>query len=298
MALVLSVLTSAAVPAQAPVRTPTPVPRLSGGFGRPQTTAPPSHAADPDGSGLTIEGPLAFDTTGYDWGAYGADLVQRIKSRWDVPQLARLGWKGSLAVRFQILANGTVADAKIIRSSGVPPFDNAAVQAVLKSSPLAPLPAELHHEREGVMVTFSYNLRPESVPGGARGRISSSISIPARMTPSASRPTPALSLPPPRIAELPATFDQPEFHYPVYVQRMVAIISVNWFKPAQSVQTSPVVHFQIERDGTITSPRIVTSSGLPFVDRAALRAVLASSPLPALPSDYVGRHLGIQVVFE
>ena len=92
--------------------------------------------------------------------------------------------------------------------------------------------------------------------------------------------------------------DQADFKYPVYIERMVQIISLNWFKPAQAVQTNPIVHFQIERDGTITDPRIVTSSGLPFVDRAALRAVLASSPLPPLPAEYGGPHLGIQVVFE
>ena len=92
--------------------------------------------------------------------------------------------------------------------------------------------------------------------------------------------------------------DQADFKYPVYIERLVQLISMNWFKPAQTVQTSPVVHFQIERDGTITDPRIVTSSGLPFVDRAALRAVYASSPLPPLPAEYGGPHLGIQVVFE
>lgn len=92
--------------------------------------------------------------------------------------------------------------------------------------------------------------------------------------------------------------DQADFKYPVYIERMVQIISMNWFKPAQSVQTSPVVHFEIQRDGTITDPRIVTPSGLPFVDRAALRAVIASSPLPPLPAEYGGPHLGIQVVFE
>ena len=75
--------------------------------------------------------------------------------------------------------------------------------------------------------------------------------------------------------------DQADFKYPVYIERMVLIISMNWFKPAQSVQTSPVVHFQIERDGTIAEPRIVTSSGLPFVDRAALRAVHRVVPAAA-----------------
>jgi protein TonB len=92
--------------------------------------------------------------------------------------------------------------------------------------------------------------------------------------------------------------DQADFKYPIYIDRMVAIMSMNWFKPAQVVQTNPVVHFQIQRDGTITDVALVTSSGLPFVDRAAMRAVYASSPLPPLPADYGGPHLGIQVVFE
>jgi protein TonB len=92
--------------------------------------------------------------------------------------------------------------------------------------------------------------------------------------------------------------DQADFKYPVYIERLVQIISMNWFKPAQTVQANPVVHFQIQRDGTITDPRVVTSSGLAFVDRAALRAVIASSPLPPLPAEYGGPHLGIQVVFE
>ena len=92
--------------------------------------------------------------------------------------------------------------------------------------------------------------------------------------------------------------DQRDFKYPVYIEKLVLIIGMNWYKPTRSTQTNPVVHFQIERDGTITHARIVTSSGLPFVDRAALRAVIASSPLPPLPADYDGAYLGIQVAFD
>jgi TonB family protein len=92
--------------------------------------------------------------------------------------------------------------------------------------------------------------------------------------------------------------DQADFRYPNYIKELALIISKNWYKPAESVPRSPVVHFRIERDGTITQPRIVTSSGLTFMDRAALRAVIASSPLPPLPAEYGGARLGIQVVFE
>ena len=124
-----------------------------------------SPVGDPEG-GFVDSGPISFDTTWYDWGPYAAEMVRRIKLHWDVPELARLGWKGSLTVRFFILADGTVADAKILRQSGIPPFDFAAFQAIVKSSPFRPLPADLHSTREGVTVTFFYNMRPEA---GERG---------------------------------------------------------------------------------------------------------------------------------
>jgi protein TonB len=91
--------------------------------------------------------------------------------------------------------------------------------------------------------------------------------------------------------------DQADFKYPFYIEQLGSRIGMYWFKPAQT-DKAPVVHFQIERDGTVTDARILTSSGLPFVDRAALRAVMEASPLPPLPAEYGGPHLGIQVVFE
>ncbi|MEP6994205.1 MAG: energy transducer TonB [Acidobacteriota bacterium] len=118
----------------------------------------------PEGSaegGFVDSGPVSFDSSWYDWGPYAAEMIRRIKLHWDVPELARLGWKGSLTVRFFILADGRVADAKILRGSGIPPFDFAAFQAIVKSSPFRPLPADLGSTREGVTVTFFYNMRPE-----------------------------------------------------------------------------------------------------------------------------------------
>lgn len=95
-----------------------------------------------------------------------------------------------------------------------------------------------------------------------------------------------------------ATFDQPDFHYSYYVERMLVTIGLNWFKPAESVPISPMIRFRIEKDGTISDPQVERSSGLPYVDRAALRAVMASSPLPPLPQEFAGRYLGVHLIFE
>lgn len=95
-----------------------------------------------------------------------------------------------------------------------------------------------------------------------------------------------------------ATFDQPDFNYSYYVERMLVTIGMNWFKPAESVPISPMIRFRIERDGTIGEPQLERSSGLPFVDRAAMRAVMASSPLPPLPQEFAGKYLGVHLIFE
>jgi TonB family protein len=114
---------------------------------------------NPEG-GFVDSGPLSFDTTWYDWGPYAAEMVRRIKLHWEIPSLARLGWKGKVTIRFFILADGRVDGARIVASSGVPPFDFAALQSILKSSPFRPLPTDLGSPREGVTVTFFYNIRP------------------------------------------------------------------------------------------------------------------------------------------
>ncbi len=95
-----------------------------------------------------------------------------------------------------------------------------------------------------------------------------------------------------------ATLDDADFKYSYYIERMLIAIGMNWFKPAQAGDVSPVIHFRIEKDGTISDASVERSSGLPFVDRAALRAVVSSSPLPPLPSEYGGSQLGVHLKFD
>ena len=119
--------------------------------------------------GFVDSGPLSFDTVGYDWGAYAAEMIRKIKRNWDVPALARYGVKGRITIRFYILKDGRVEGETILSGSGHPPFDNSSFQAIARSSAFRPLPADLGHDREGVTVTFFYNLRPEDEYAG-RGR--------------------------------------------------------------------------------------------------------------------------------
>ncbi len=88
-----------------------------------------------------------------------------------------------------------------------------------------------------------------------------------------------------------------DFPYPIYIERMHTLIGQKWLRP-QVGDVTTIVYFSIQRDGTIRDAKVETSSGNPTADRAALRAVLESSPLPPLPFGYNGTFLGVHLTFR
>ena len=90
--------------------------------------------------------------------------------------------------------------------------------------------------------------------------------------------------------------------YGYYVASLRSRISSNWLMSTISpnIVTAPRVYltFRILRDGTITDVQITQSSGIPEVDRSALRAILASNPLPPLPGDYSGGSVNVSIYFD
>ncbi|MFN3413732.1 MAG: TonB family protein [Thermoanaerobaculum sp.] len=121
----------------------------------------PSLGVLPDRQGGQVDlGPLSFDTQWYDWGPYAAEMLQRIRYHWRIPELAQLGVPGVVRIRFFIEKDGRVTGLTILKDSSHPPMDFAARDAILNASPLPPLPKEVGVEREGVIITFYYNVRP------------------------------------------------------------------------------------------------------------------------------------------
>jgi protein TonB len=128
----------------------------------PRSGPPAMGGATPDRRGGQVDlGPLSFDTEWYDWGPYAAEMLRRIRYHWRIPELARLGVPGSVRIRFTIERDGRVSGLEIQQESEHPPMTFAARDAILNASPLPPLPADLTGvEREGVTITFFYNMKP------------------------------------------------------------------------------------------------------------------------------------------
>lgn len=87
-----------------------------------------------------------------------------------------------------------------------------------------------------------------------------------------------------------------------YVQAVRNRVSSNWLLStiSPSIINAPRVYvdFDINRDGTISNAHVTQSSGIPEVDRSALRAVLASSPLAPLPPQYSGNKVSVEFYFD
>jgi len=90
--------------------------------------------------------------------------------------------------------------------------------------------------------------------------------------------------------------------FPAYVDAVRNRISSNWMQSTvdPSVRWAPRAQFtfQILRDGTVTNVQMTASSGNRSVDNSALRAVLSSSPMSALPSNYSGSTINVSFWFD
>ncbi len=91
-----------------------------------------------------------------------------------------------------------------------------------------------------------------------------------------------------------------QFEFPWYLKLMVRKIESKWRNPyaGQDDLVLCTIYFRIQRDGGIEDARVEKSSGEASFDRAALRAVINSSPLTQLPPDYRESRLTVHLDFE
>ncbi len=94
--------------------------------------------------------------------------------------------------------------------------------------------------------------------------------------------------------------DDEDFRFAYYLEIIKERVSFNWSPPpvsgGQNVMCT--VYFKIMRDGGISSVKVEQVSSFDLFDRAAMRAVNLSGPLPPLPASFDGRWLGVHFEFQ
>lgn len=96
------------------------------------------------------------------------------------------------------------------------------------------------------------------------------------------------------------TLDVTDFPHAWYLRQVLQKVEERWQtqnRPNEPDQ-KPRIYVEIQRDGSIASPRIERSSGSTFYDRAALRAISEASPFPPLPADWSKPALRVLFNFE
>ncbi len=118
-----------------------------------QAETPPSTASGGQGGGDTLRG-LPFIL-------YTQEVKQRVKQSWIVAE-PKPGL--TAVVRFGILANGEVVEVELAERSGDIVFDESAMRAVRKASPLSPPPEAYRNEftRQKVEIVFGETQRVRS----------------------------------------------------------------------------------------------------------------------------------------
>lgn len=116
---------------------------------------PPS----PGRQGSNLE--LLSDPMGVDFRPYLIRILATVRRNWFavMPESAKLGRQGRVAIQFAIARDGSVPKLVIVTHSGTDALDRAAVAGISASNPFPPLPSEFKGNQVRLQFNFAYNMR-------------------------------------------------------------------------------------------------------------------------------------------
>jgi TonB family protein len=87
-------------------------------------------------------------------------ILATVRQHWTavIPESAKLGRRGKVAIQFSISRDGGVPKLVIATSSGADALDRAAVAGISASVPFPPLPNEYKGETVRLQFNFAYNI--------------------------------------------------------------------------------------------------------------------------------------------
>ncbi|TAM82104.1 MAG: TonB C-terminal domain-containing protein [Acidobacteria bacterium] len=110
---------------------------------------------------FSTSGPIILsDTRGVNFGPYLARVVYIVRRNWYavIPESARLGEKGRVALVFEIVKDGSVPQLRLLASSGSQALDQAALASIRASNPFPPLPQQFTGNHLVLEFIYFYNL--------------------------------------------------------------------------------------------------------------------------------------------
>ena len=136
--------------------------RQSGSYGQGGEGSNSIHNFDPRNPDFSVEQPtIVSDTQGVDFSPWLHLIYYRVRDNWYsvIPELIRTGTKGKVVLIFDVRNNGRAESLQVLRSSGLSPYDRAAVSSVKLSEPFPSFPTAFKGELITVQFTYTYNIR-------------------------------------------------------------------------------------------------------------------------------------------
>jgi TonB family protein len=104
---------------------------------------------------------LLSDPKGVDFRPYLIKILSAVRRNWYavIPESAKLGRRGKVAIQFAISRDGSVPKLVIATPSGTQALDRAAVAGISASNPFPPLPSDFRGLNVRLQFVFLYNMR-------------------------------------------------------------------------------------------------------------------------------------------
>ncbi len=101
---------------------------------------------------------ILSDTQGVDFSPYLQRILEEVRTNWYrlIPEAAEMK-KGKLAIEFAITKDGSIADMRLVATSGDAALDRAAWGGIYTSNPFPPLPTEFNGQFLALRFRFYYN---------------------------------------------------------------------------------------------------------------------------------------------
>src|SRR5262245_37374814 len=136
--------------------------RVSGSYGQGGSGGDSLRNFDNRQANFSVEEPtILSDTLGVDFGSWLRLVYYRVRDNWYavIPELIRSGTKGKVVIIFDIHNNGRIDNLQVVRSSGLSPYDRAAVSSLKLSEPFPNFPNAFRGESLTLQFSYLYNMR-------------------------------------------------------------------------------------------------------------------------------------------
>ncbi|MBN1365607.1 MAG: energy transducer TonB [Syntrophaceae bacterium] len=105
------------------------------------------------------EDTIDLGSTDIKYSTYLTEIKKRILSIWKYPQKAfEKNEEGDVVVKMSIDADGSLAGATLLSSSGSVDLDDGALDVVLQAAPYEPLPEIYNLSRLNIIASFNYKI--------------------------------------------------------------------------------------------------------------------------------------------